>query len=103
MCMTPKEISQKLKVPSDYDFYEDLYNINIGDYDFTDWEPLRDGEWDVKYTNKNDPHVVLIFDEDNNSLHLYVLKGDTVTSTVWLNGKKLTKEFDKSQFKNLFN
>ena len=99
---TPKEISQKLNVPTDYDFYENLYDIDIGDYDFTDWEPLREGEWDVKYTNKNDPSVVLIFVEEDNSLHLYVLHGDMVTSTVWLNGKKLTKDFDKKEFKVFF-
>ncbi len=101
---TLREISESLNTPEETDFFEEMMDIDIGNYTFTDRKQYDDEGYLYLYSNKNNPTVKLLFNEERSSVILYELQDDneTVNSTVWRYDKKFTKKYNKSELKGIF-
>ena len=101
---TLREISESLNIPEETDFFEEMMDIDIGNYTFTDRKQYDDEGYLYLYSNKNNPNVKLLFNEERSSVILYELQEDneTVNSTVWRYDKKFTKKYNKSELKGIF-
>ena len=101
---TLREISESLNTPEETDFFEGMMDIDIGNYTFTDRKQYDDEGYLYLYSNKNNPKVKLLFNEERSSVILYELQDDneTVNSTVWRYDKKFTKKYNKSELKGIF-
>ena len=101
---TLREISKSLNTPEETDFFEEMMDIDIGDYTFTDRKQYDDEGYLYLYSNKNNPNVKLLFNEERASVILYELQDDneTVNSTVWRYDKKFTKKYNKNELKGIF-
>lgn len=96
---TLKEISNKLNIPQEYDFPPNMMELDIGDYTFTDVKQHDKDGFLYLYSNKNNPKVKLLFNEDRMAVVLYELQDDNenVKVTSWRMGKKFQKTFKKSE------
>ena len=101
---TLREISESLNTPEETDFFEEMMDIDIGNYTFTDRKQYDDEGYLYLYSNKNNPNVELLFNEGRSSVILYELQDDneTVNTTVWRYDKKFTKKYNKSELKGIF-
>lgn len=101
---TLKEISEKLNVPEENDFFLNMMDIDIGNHTFTDMKQHDEEGFLYLYSNKNDPKVKLLFNEDRAAVILYELQDDneTVKTTTWRMGKKFQKNFKKDDLNNIF-
>ncbi|MBE6486922.1 MAG: hypothetical protein E7Z85_08800 [Methanosphaera stadtmanae] len=96
---TLKEISENLKIDQEYDFPRNMMDIDIGDYTFTDVKQHDSEGFLYLYTNKDNPRVKLLFNEDRMAVVLYELEDDdiTVKATSWRLGKIFTRTFKKDE------
>ena len=100
---TLKEISNKLNIPQEYDFFPNMMNIDIGNHTFTDVKQHDDEGFLYLYSNKNNPKAKLLFNEDRQAVILYeLLDNNKVKATTWRMGKKFEKNFDKSELNDIF-
>lgn len=102
---TLKEISHKLNIDKEYDFPPNMMEIDIGDYTFTDVKQYDKDGFLYLYSNKDNPKVKLLFNEDRMAVVLYELQDDEVTvkATSWRLGKIFNKTFKKEELYNIFN
>lgn len=67
---------------------DNVEDIDIGDYTFTDFERSKDG-FIRTFTNKDDPNTILRINDDRVSIVLCLIQpDDTVKVTSWRMGKK---------------
>ena len=102
---TLKEISENLNIDKEYDFPPNMMDIDIGDYTFTDVKQYDKDGFVYLYSNKDNPRVKLIFNEDRMAVVLYELQDDnnTVKATSWRLGKIFINTFKKDELYNIFN
>lgn len=87
---TLKDISDKLNISQEYDFPRNMMDLDIGDYTFTDVKQHDPDGFLYLYSNKDNPRVKLLFNEDRMAVVLYELQDDdvSVNATSWRLGKK---------------
>ena len=101
---TLKDISENLNKDPEYDFPPNMMDIDIGDYTFTDVKQYDPDGFLYLYSNKDNPKVKLLFNEDRMAVVLYELQDDEVTvkATSWRLGKIFTKTFKKDELYHIF-
>ena len=101
---TLSEISKKLNRDLQTEFPTDLMDTDIGNYTFDNVKQIDEDGFVYLYSNKNNPQVKMIFNEDRMAIVLYELQDDgkTVNTTTWRSGKKISKKFTKDELKNIF-
>lgn len=101
---TLKEISDKLNIPQEYDFPPNMMDLDIGDYTFTDVKQHDPDGFLYLYSDKDNPRVKLLFNEDRMAVVLYELQDDDVTvkTTSWRMGRKFVGTFTKDELYHIF-
>ena len=83
--VTLKEISDKLNGNLETAFPTNVYDIDVGDYNFVSVKPIDEAMFLYLY-GTDDPNVKLLFNEDRMAFILYIRDGDKVNATVWRMG-----------------
>lgn len=92
--MLLKDLSIKLNLPYEDDFIGIQNDIDIGDFTFTEYK--RISRHIVRFTNNNNPNIVLINNRNAIAIVLYQLnENDIVDVTSWRRGVVLHKKIPK--------
>lgn len=91
--VTLKEISDKFNGDLPTAFPTNVYDIDVGDYNFTSVKPIDEAMFLYLYST-DDPNVKLLFNEDRMAFILYEREGDKVKATNWRMGKKTKRTMD---------
>ena len=91
--VTLREISDKLNGDLETAFPPNVYDIDVGDYNFISVKAI-DEEMFLYLYETDDPNVKLLFNEDRMAFILYVREGDKVKATNWRMGTKNNRTID---------
>lgn len=91
--VTLKEISDKLNGDLETAFQPNVYDIDVGDYNFISVKPIDEAMFLYIYET-DDPNVKLLFNEDRMAFILYIRDGDKVKATIWRMGTKNNRTID---------
>ena len=94
--VTLKEISDKLNGNLKTSFPTNVYDIDVGDYNFISVKPI-DKEMFLYLYETDDPNVKLLFNEDRMAFILYIRDGDKVKATNWRLGTKTNRTMDLNE------
>ena len=85
-----KELSKQLNLPENCDFIGIENEIDIGEFTFTNYKKI--GKYLVKFTNWDNPNIILLNNRGVLAIILYELNdSDNVDATLWLNRRKTRK------------
>ena len=91
-----KELSKQLNLPENCDFLGIQNEIDIGEFTFTDYKKI--GESLVKFTNVDNPNIILLNNRGAIAIILYELDdSDYVDATLWINREKTKKRIPKDR------
>ena len=91
-----KELSKQLNLPEDCDFIGIQNEIDIGDFTFTDYKKI--GKRLVKFTNRDNPDIILLNNTGVIAIILYEFDGTShVDATMWRMGTKIKKRIPKDK------
>jgi len=92
-----KEILDQFKIPVEERYSDEMENVDIGNYTFTDMVE-KDMGYIREFTSKDDPNTVLRLNDDRmNVLLLEIQDDDNVQATSWRMGKKFSSNFTKEE------